>query len=437
MSFVRNQFKIHGIDLLKAVCAVVMVIIHSHVFSLKVTGTSLALGDLNWGLKFNLLIGFFSLGIPATAGAVLRESYSKYFYHGRIYNFPYKHLLSVCLWLMLVDSMKGLLTFGISHFFIWDVLHLVSVSFLILTFVLMKLNVWWLIVLSVFSVIVYSPLQNMLSPLMVMDSQEIKFISLSLLQIGIALSIFLIALAISLRLVNFFSGYRKKFVFGYLIILSFVLSGFIYVDIRDNENLLIILLNLPFAILIGGQNLGGHIWPISPWFSLISAGFLIHHFYLTSAKPHVYLRAVLIISLVIFSSYFYFSFEDYYRLLDKDYIFSSKVYQLGAWGVLSIICFYSFFYAFSMMVISKSQNSNRVIFNLSRGMLILYFSHYILAYYLSIFSAPYLKKSQFLMVIFPFGILVISYLLLEVIVWLQSSRYQINLRKKFYEFRKL
>lgn len=433
----RKQFLIHGIDLLKAVCAIVMVVIHSHVFSLKVTGTSLALGNLNWGLKFNLLLGFFSLGIPATAGAVLRDSYSKYLYHGRIYNFPDKPLISVCLWLMFIDSMKGLLTFGISHFFLWDVLHLVSVSFMLLTFILMKLNVWWLLGFSVFSVIIYPPLQYLLSPLMILDTQNLKFLSLGLLQKGTALCIFLIALAISLRLANFFSGYRKKFILGYLVVSSLVLCGFIYLDIINNENLLIILLNLPFAAFIGGQSLGGHIWPISPWFSLISAGFLIHHFYLTSTKPVLYLRGLLIISFVVLSSYFYFSFEDYYELLDKNYIFSSKIYQLGFKGILAIICFYGFFYAISMMALSNRKKSNRFVFNLSRGMLVLYFCHYILAYYSSIFLAQHLKNSQFLMSIFPFGVFVFSYLLLEVIVWLQSSRYQINLRKKFYEFRKL
>ncbi|MAE42753.1 hypothetical protein CMO93_03205 [Candidatus Woesearchaeota archaeon] len=126
-----------GLDIAKFICVALMIFIHS-VFWIVTTQDEIMSTQNNiYPIIINLVfLGLFPMSIPAVAGASLRIHFSKYWKNNKIKGYPFKHILKVSSFIIILGFIMNFLAFGIEDLFSWDALQFIGISFITITLLL-------------------------------------------------------------------------------------------------------------------------------------------------------------------------------------------------------------------------------------------------------------------------------------------------------------
>ncbi|MNS80647.1 hypothetical protein D3C72_1143370 [compost metagenome] len=354
----------------------------------------------------------------------------KYYVGGRILNFDLIDMFALAGTLMVLESLKNLIVYNTVALFSWDVLHFISISLVIITYLLVR---WSMRALYIFTLLTL--LIGALVPPWLASShgaatlQIFSGVSAYLIRMAVFVLPTTILFLISLGLPN---G-RKKINWHILLIFSLILgsaiSALIWFTIKDLVFYRIVAETMPLAALFRLPQTAAHLWPLFPWFSLVSAGFILNDLYLRTANKDKWLKGAIALSCAGFLLFYFVAFQDYRDLMVGTHYFSSKVFSASTDVVLGMLSFYAFLFSVLTWIFGKWTLHSKVIYTVSRGLLIFYFVHFILAHFAyRIFASTFNQHES--MLYFPWAMVFVSYAIVKLILRFIDRPLLINFRRR-------
>lgn len=425
--------RVSGLDFFKLLGAVTMCLAHTGMFLSRGLGVAQPEPHSHLGYDLYILIGFFSVSLPALAGSSLRSFLDKYLVGGKILNYDFADIIKVGLFLMILESIKNVLIHEPLMFFSWDVLHFISLSFVIIVWLLSRWGSRALAVFSIASVLIGATVPPWLSS----DSggavlQLILLVSKILLWSLVLLSPAAVFLFWSYKFQKnrpYFSSTRKLLLTGASFATGLLLGGGLWFFLKDQVFFKQISEVAFLAMLFRVPQTFGHLWPLFPWFTLVGGGFILQDFFSNAKNRTRNLWLGLFLSLAIFIGFFFFLFQDYRVMMVKDHYFSSTFFRAPATVILGILSFYSAVYIASTLFFRRFEFHSKVIYNFSRGLLFFYFVHFIVAH---VFYKPFAEVFglQWAMILLPWFVLIVSYFILVFILRFLDRPLLVNLRRR-------
>jgi uncharacterized membrane protein len=187
--------------------------------------------------------------------------------------------------------------------------------------------------------------------------------------------------------------------------------------------------SLPAGALVAVPQALGHMWPLAPWYALVGVGFIISDLIAKSANKQKTTYQILAVFSLVFIAFLIWGFEDYKNLMVAKHYFSSKIFSAPTSVVLGIIGFYGLTLSGLTLIFNAVKMQSQSIYDVSRGILLFYFIHFVLAAYL---AAPVSRMlgAENAMYAFPTIIMILSYVILRPILRLVDRPLLIQMRKR-------
>lgn len=429
-SHLPDQYRISGLDFLKFAGAVAMCLIHSGLFLSRGAGIAQPNPVSYWGLNFYLLIGFFSLIIPSLAGSALRSSLDRFYIDGKLHNYSYQNIWGVSIFLMFLESTKNALLYEPLMFFSWDVLHFISISFLIIVYISKYSNKLALWIFCLASVLVGAFVPGWLGSAAGATSLNVLiYTSRIIFRICLLIGPALIILSLSQRIFSQeFSKYRRSMTVASALIGLFF-TMIIWSSIGDKVFFGKVSELMPLGMLIKIPATFGHMWPLFPWFSLVGLGYLLNDAFINYKNSARVLWLSGATSFLLFLLFFQIFFDSYRTLMVKNSYFASNFFSANTFVIGGIACFFIFLLSFSTWFFDKISVKSKVISNISKGLLFYYLIHLLFA---SVLYRPFtlLLGPKYSLVLFPWLMMILSYAVLTVFIFLFGGPLQITIRKR-------
>ncbi|GEM_PF-5573772 len=409
-----------------------MCLAHTGLFLSRGLGMAQPEPHSHLGYDLYISIGFFSVSLPALAGSSLRSFLDKYLVGGKVLNYDFKDILKVGLFLMILESLKNVLIHEPLMFFSWDVLHFISLSFIIIVWLLSKWGSRSLIFFTCASLFIGATIPQWLSS----DSgspalRALLWFSKTLLWTFVSVLPSFLILSWMRRLLRNrpLAPAQKALYFGIGLSLGLLIAAAIAFFLKDLVFFKKISETAFLAMLFRVPQTFGHLWPLFPWFTLVGAGFILHDFFLVSKNRTRNLWLGLVISLSVFAGFFFFLFQDYRVMMVKDHYFSSTFFRAPVTVILGILSFYSFVFIACTLFFLRYEFHSKVIYNFSRGLLFFYFVHFLVA---QAFYKPFAQVLglQWAMILLPWFVLAVSYFILVFLLRFLDRPLLVNLRRR-------
>lgn len=409
-----------------------MCLAHTGLFLSRGLGVAQPEPHSHLGYDLYISIGFFSVSLPALAGSSLRSFLDKYLVGGKVLNYDFKDILKVGLFLMILESVKNVLIYEPLMFFSWDVLHFISLSFIIIVWLLSRWGSRSLVAFSFASLVIGATVPAWLS------SESGSTVLQALLWLSKALLWTFVLVAPSFFILSGLRKYlqsrplarsKKTLYISLGLSMGVLIAAGIAIVMKDLVFFKRISESTFLAMLFRVPQTFGHLWPLFPWFTLVGAGFILHDFYLTAKNRTRNLWLGLVISLAVFLGFFFFLFQDYRVMMVKDHYFSSTFFRAPATVILGILSFYSSVYTACTLFFSRYELHSKVIYNFSRGLLFFYFVHFLVA---QAFYKPFAQVLglQWAMILLPWFVLIVSYFILVFLLRFLDRPLLVNLRRR-------
>lgn len=302
-------------EVMKFLGLVAMVLAHCFIFLYRVYPEYKEIMNLNFIHRFAYFNGLYSMTLPALAGVFLYEKMKNHLRGQFLTNVDVSRYLKPIGILFIMESFKNAFIFGWESFFRWDVLHFISISLVIMVFLLIKWGIrsfYFILIISIVSVFLlsYFNAQRWLYH----ANQNSTFISYIF---GCALFLMILYLVLNkLIKINKVISFALLSITFYILIINY-----------ENIQLYLIVSNYPLSIIVQlGQN-GGHIWPLFPWMNCLLIGFLLARFMneIPLLKWQIFILMCFFQIPIIYL--LFFSLESYQALLSKNDFFSSMFFS--------------------------------------------------------------------------------------------------------------
>lgn len=428
-----QAYKVSGLDFFKLLGAIAMCLAHSGMFLSRGIGYAQPRPTSHWGFDFYLLIGFFSLSIPALAGGALRSLMNKYYVDGKILNYDFREILKIAFSLMLLESVKNAIAYDRLMFFSWDVLHFISLSFLLTIFILIRWGAAALYAFCAFSLIVGAVVPAWLSsPSGAATLDYLVFLSrasLRLLILVVPCGLFCWWGRRLLQKATTVSFLKIALTYLICLVLGFSVTTLTWYWLGDLVFFRKISELMPLAMFFKLPPTFGHLWPLFPWFTLVGGGFLLNDIYVRAQNKTRTLWIIFALSFTVFFLFFMFGFEHYRTLMVDRHYFSNKVFSASPVVIVGILGFYATLFAVWTLLFNAIRFHSKIIYNISRGLLLFYFIHFILAFFLYHAFGDNLGKESAVF-FFPWVIMLLSYGILSLLLRVVDRPLLINFRRR-------
>lgn len=420
-----EQYRISSVDLLKFFGVISMTFSHCFFFLYRVHPNQNFFYDNSFWGKTLFYNGFNSLVLPCLAGVSFYETLSPYLRAGEFRSIPVVKIMKLLIILGFIESLKNFFTFGLSAAFHWEVLHFIALSFGVMLLFLTQTNMatFFQFVLALFSLNVITD---------VIFNKTYNFYPQA--ELG-ATAYWLNVVYIALLLIGSFwlffktKNKTKKILLGLLFVLLFAVSVFYN---YSSSEVLVSLNTLPISIFVQLGQIGGHIWPLFPWFILVAYGFLLHHAVVQKIFKRYQLVLLYFACYACFFYFYFFQYDNYRSLLNKDYFFTSGFFKPNSYIVFQLLCFYTCVYSLYHVAFNFIKIRSRFIKEVSDGILVYYVIHIFLAWKL-LPSFVFVIDSKWLGFIYPICIFFLTYTFVSAYLFFSQKKIQVNLAKKVFK----
>ncbi len=405
---------LNAIEVMKFLGIMAMVTCHCFFFLHRFYPHIFQIPELSLYGRFFYFMGFGSMMLPAIAGIVFRDTLDKYFYLGKIRSFPMHKLIQSVLLLGFLDSLKTAITFSYSNAFKWDVLHFMGLCFFLLALFLQYFSVSRLILvillallLSIFDPQIYF---HIFRSIFIFEYRPDYIITPVIYwSLAIVFAVFLIGVYLKF-VINISRGHRlRRGVVG----LAFALTSLYMwtqfcVLLQVHPYFLSIIWNLPLSIFIQMGQVGGHIWPLFPWFVLVALGFVLRHYRHKILSSSFMSWGLLLSCGGLFFYFIFFQLQVYQKLFSGFDFFGSSYFKPNTW-LLAELCFaLIFLYISCEKIFRRFKIFWSVVRDFSDGILFVYLFHFLLVFKLMP-GAVKLWPSPALLWVYPFFIMFLTY----------------------------
>jgi len=423
--------RISGMDFCKLLGAAAMVLAHGGMFLSRGSGYPQPSFETQWGYDGYLLIGFFSICLPALAGSSLRAMLDKFFVGGKVLNYDIKSMIMMALSLCFFESVKNAIVYGPLAFLSWDVLHFIALSMVIITYLLIRWGVRGLYTFTVLSVLI-----GILGPLWLSSAGPGTEAALLLL-VGAKYIARGLVFTVPTILAFFFMvsiPTSKKYfpwpvLYTIATFLGVVSTYFIWMSFKDQVFFRLIGETMPLAMFFRLPQTSGHLWPLFPWFALVAAGFILSDLYQRANNKERMIKTMLAVSVGTFVLFYIFAFQDYRDLMVDRHYFSSKVFSAPITVIVGMLSFYATLFSLFTWIFDKVRVHSQIIYNISRGLLVFYFVHFLLTFFAYHASVAVFGKRES-MAYFPWAVMLISYFIMSWILKIIDRPLLIDIRRR-------
>ncbi len=432
--------RLNAADVLKFMGIIVMIIAHCFIFLYRIFPPPEGMYHPGLMQKLFYFNGFYSLILPAVAGVVFRDTVSPYWENGKICNLPLHRIIGFFLLLSFLESTKNALTFGLIYAFKWDVLHFIGLSFVFITIFLTYFSFRWLSLFAVFIWLltyVYSTLSpNDVGPILMkyFYFTPVQSSDITELKVGICSLIFLSLCS----LVGFFylrdrnfsykTISRKNIIRILFVFLSIIGTYLFYSEMKSNSVFFGIVWNLPLSIFVEIGQVGGHIWPMIPWLSLVILGFVAKDIQVLLFSKLWQRILVIVVLYTIFFRFFLYSIDSYQQLFSQGTFFGAKYFAPEPFILFQVYCFFlCVFYLFDL-IFSRFQIHSSLIKQISQAILPVYLIHLFLAWKL-LPGLSLLCPPQYIYWVYPALIVFLTYCFLSGFLLVSGKMIWFRLRK--------
>ncbi len=410
-----------------------MCLVHSGIFLSRGLSYAQPVPGSQMAQNSYLLIGFFSICLPALAGSSLRAALDKFYVSGKVLNYDFKEILVIALALIVLESIKNGLAYHSIMSFTWDVLHFIALSLVITVALMIKWgtsSVYFFaglsLVLGAVAPALFSSAfgAQLLGPLLFLS----KIIFRILVLLGPTAFILWITFKVVPRPPKFMVLKRvAQPIVG--IAIGATISFLIWRHFGHQIFFKKIAEVIPFAAFFKLPVTIGHMWPLFPWYALVGVGFILTDISLRSEIKSKALSLISLVSFLGFATFLVGGFENYRTLMVENHYFSAKVFAAPPMVMIGILCFYSLIFSVLTLILDSRELHSKIIANLSRGLLLFYFVHFLFA--LSTYPvAVYLLGKTYAMYFFPWIVMLFSYFIMTILLQLVGRPLQILLRRR-------
>lgn len=425
----RDKNLIGADDLFKFLGALAMVTCHCFIFLVRGLPADRAPQvsmDIN---PHFFLPGFMSMALPALAGYGFKKFLNPYLADGYLLNLKTGNIFKLLVGLILLDAVKNGFLFGFIHAFKWDVLAFVVATLLIVIAVLKKAGMkglWYLVGFNFLVILAYG-----FFPIWISLSEDFVKWILGFPKLVLFLPFSVLAAGLFWWIWNFdVQDSRQK---KYKQILGVSFAILIAVNVFRSQShepyFWASLLKLPLSIFVQLGQGGGHIWPLFPWMLLILAGFIFAYYETWIFKKWQNAFAVYAIAQITFNSVLFGQFNAFRNAVSVADFFSSSFFE-PRWQVLSLMI--TFFISAMIgyhYLLKWIRIRSAFIKSYSDGILLFYFVHLIVAYFL---LSPAIKLFPGLSVytLYPIVVNIISYFFFAGLQPIFEKNIQVKLVKR-------
>lgn len=393
-----------------------MILAHCFIFLYRIYPELSKINELKLIDRFAFFNGFYSMTLPALAGVMFYEKIKIHLRGSTLVNIHIPKMLKPLGYLFFFESLKNSIIYGWVSFFRWDVLHFISISMILLLFIIIKYGVHAIakvnlvFFLSICSLFIFN----------------IQFLLFKQYESIIELNYFLSSLVILFLyfvVLNHIMQARK--IVATAILLSMCLILFFQ---KDNLELKTIVYHLPVSIFIQlGQN-GGHLWPLFPWISLVFLGFNLSRFLEKFKFKNKSLIAICLLLQLPLYYIFFFKLELYQINLSKKDFFNSLIFQPN----ISTFLILHYFFIVATMTFNFFENNfkvpTKVILKVNEYILPIYFVHLFVAWNIinplaQLFTLNYLKW------IYPIVVMFLTYCFMQVFLLASNKTIWFRLKR--------
>lgn len=367
-----------ALDFLKTLGILTMIIVHCRFFYsfgyqfLDVSGDKII-------RNFFALTGLFSLVLPCLAGSELFFRLRPHLIAGRLKKQSMRLIFPLLVFVAMLDPFKAWFSEGFVYFPRWDVLPMICATIAIMIYFLEKFRIQWLTLLLMVVLILPQLFKGHLQSLVVSTPEEMMKLH-TIWYNPIVLILFLFCLWI--LVVKWTSSFIRRAKQANLLamILFLPLMGMTYYYWQRSPSFVAAIWNLPIGALISLDPVGGHIWPLLPWSSMVIFGFLVQWFICYKPYPKWNTAAyfVVISLFILFLTTF---FDSYTKGVHWRTGYQSQIFSINPIGIIGILAFYATICVMSLNYIVPylSGRVRALLQFFSSGILILYLVHFILA----------------------------------------------------------
>jgi len=323
-----------ALSVVKFFCVAVMIFVHAHIVlitnSYAITDTS----GFFYGITSRLMfIGLFLFTLPIIAGAILRIDFGEHIIYEKLKNYKLGKIIKTAIFLSVAGFFMNAITWGWGYTFSWNVLQLVSLSFVVIAILMKISSIRAVFFAGLIAILAAQPLRDFLG--------------------------------------NMDYGYFASIFIG-----------------ADNSYIF---------------------WPFSPWFGVVTAGFLIAHFYLKCEDSFKFRIIMTILGATLVAIAFFRG--ELLPYLDPLYIWAPSLFQPKIGWVLASIGLFCILIIIGNMFFNKiSLKKYGIINSYSQGILWIYIAQMFVSYNL----AFYIKR------IFPMDKPSLAYFILPIFMLLFS-----------------
>ncbi len=385
---------------LKHMAVTYMILIHGISWASFRYNHTFSIDPLHNYKNMYLLGGFLSLLLPIIAGVNFRYEVKNKIEDHRLWNYPLKKGVKIFIFLSLCESLKGLIMLGPIHFFSWNVLHFIGLSYLI-TIIIVKRSIHLLPLISLFILFTVNPIRHSLINQEITLNNSSNSSQMALLFIAILFSGFTV----------FFFNKSKKLKITLFLIMTEILLILNLKNLFSHSPIFSLhICNLVKSLLFGDAS-GFHIFPIFPWYVAFAMGFYFFHLYETIKSKNYFKYISLILSSLIWGHFLFFDQNWYAGIVSSKYLWTSKILIAGPKIIILLIShfiiqFYGIEWLGKRLIVKKYGATN--VF--SESILWIYLGHMIIGYPLS-FLLPSIFSETWGLLLFPWILYFISYLL--------------------------
>jgi hypothetical protein len=426
-------YRVSGLDFFKLLGVIAMGLVHPGLFLSRGTGIPQPTPGVMLGYDLYLLIGFFSICLPALAGSSLRTMIDKFYVGGRILNYDVREILVIAVFLCLLESVKNAILTTPLAFFSVDVLHFIALSMIVIVLLMQKWGVKAVYAFTVLSLIIGGAAPFVFA----LPGGEKLLMALVLCSRGIVRALVLagpawICYLLLLRFfpqIRTFSKGRKILPVGAAILCGLIISYGLWIFVVAKVIFSFVAETAPLGALFRTSATFSHMWPLFPWFALVGVGFLISDLVAGAKNKSKILWLALLVGTLGFVAFFIWGIQDYAALMQDKHYFSGKVFAAPLSVVAGIISFYVMVFAFLSLVFSKISLQSKIIHNCSRGIVIFYVVHFLVSFFLYQPATNVIGR-DYVMIVFPYIVMAISYAILVLVMGLFGRPLLVQLRRR-------
>lgn len=405
--------EVDGASLQTLIGLLAMILVHSFLVITRGIGHKFSFQDLSLLQSIVLGTGIISFGLPAVAAIRFYDRIQAYLVDGKLRNFPASKFAGLMIFICVLECVKNGLAYGQTAIFQWDAIHCITLSFFLIILTLLFLRIEFLYVFFCLILIglffFKAPAANwMIYPsdisLYFFDNKNIFFILTVLLLI---LLLFFLLWWTFLKKMIFFQHAPKMWFVVYIFFVISTLSQ-VYYEIENSKTIAAFFWNLPTSILIQNGQLGGHLWPLFPWFGLVMAGFLIQHLFKSIKMKKFFIFMGLGISGLVFCAFVVSSYKIFINLLSESQILTAQLYAPRFSIFIGMLSFFLFIYFLCQIVVFYFKPKSEFIRDFSEAILFIYIIHSILANYLARGFVQIWPKHESIIYVYPFLILFLT-----------------------------